>query len=365
MPNITSFEILEDEIKKVGGKPTVLEALWDGDTQGWFLCLYLYTETRLFFNKRIKRHSIGHITLGGDIRVFSGGQRTEALLAKEFGEKAVQQYHLEFYFPSDKEPDDDCPQWNERHLAIKCADCSKLIIPTDSPYLPKDICNNCHLKREQTERVKQEKPCDDGVTMYLSKNDEYENIGYCTDFKDFTIAPFINDKVQMQLTEKPISEVILENTDIIELHEQLEKVLNEKLVNYRKPETDSQMDRFVQTRNVEYNGIEYELAQRFNVEHREISRLISSIKTAQKAISENYCYKIYFKKGLSYRDDSILRLINYGCKGSTDIQTINQHYKNTLTESEVLLTLKKLEQIDCLTLDDDEVSITRTGKNIV
>lgn len=38
MPNITSFEILDSEIQKVSGRPTVLEALWDGDTQGWFFC---------------------------------------------------------------------------------------------------------------------------------------------------------------------------------------------------------------------------------------------------------------------------------------------------------------------------------------
>lgn len=365
MPNITTFEILDSEIKKVGGKPTVLEALWDGDTQGWFLCLYVYTQTGLFFNKKTTRHSLGHITLGGDIRVFSGGQWTEAFLAKEFGKKAIEKYNLEFYFPSSKEPDDDCPKWTDKHLAIKCADCNKLIIPTDSPYLPKDICYNCHLKREQNERVKQEKPCDDGVTMYLSKNGDYENIGYCTHFKDFTIAPFINDKVQNRLTEKSICEVTLENSDIIELSEQLEKELNKKLEHYKKPEIDSQMKRFVQTLKVEYNGIEYELAGRFNADHEEISKLLYSIKTAKKAISENYIYKIYFKKGITYRDDTILRFINYVCKGSTDKQTINQHYKKTLTEIEVLQTLKKLEQLDCLRINNEIVSITTTGKNIV
>lgn len=365
MLNITTFEILDKEIEKLGGKPIVLEALWDGDTQGWFLRLYVYTQTGIFFNTKTTRHSLGHITLGGDIRVFSGGQWTEAILAKEFGEKAIKKYNLEFYFPSDKEPDDDCPKWTDRHLAIKCEDCNKLIIPTDSPYLPKDVCYNCHLRREHNERIKQEEPCDDGVTMYLSKNEEYESIGYCTHFKDFTIAPFINDKVQIRLTEKSISEVILDNTDIIELNEQLEKVLKEKLVNYKKPDIDSKMKRFVQTHKVEYSGIEYELAGRFNIEHEEISKLIYSIKTTQKAISENYIYKIYFKKGISYRDDTVLRFINYVCKGSTDIQAVNNNYKGILTESEVLQTLKKLEQLNCLKIDNEKISITRTGKNIV
>ena len=49
MPNITTFEKLINEIEKIGGKPTVLEALWDGDTKGWFLCLYINIETGYFF----------------------------------------------------------------------------------------------------------------------------------------------------------------------------------------------------------------------------------------------------------------------------------------------------------------------------
>ena len=49
----------------------------------------------------------------------------------------------------------------------------------------------------------------------------------------------------------------------------------------------------------------------------------------------------------------------------TDKQKINQHYKKTLTEIEVLQTLKKLEQLDCLRISNEIISITTTGKNIV
>ncbi|WP_262895323.1 hypothetical protein [Hymenobacter lapidiphilus] len=36
MPDITSFDSLDYALQQVSGKPTVLEALWDGDTQGWY-----------------------------------------------------------------------------------------------------------------------------------------------------------------------------------------------------------------------------------------------------------------------------------------------------------------------------------------
>ena len=149
MSYITSFDNLDAEIQKYK-RPLVLEALWDGDTKGWFLILNLYIKTgKLFWKKQEPKH-LGIVRFGGDIRLFNGEVPAwpEAELTKQWGQLAIEKYDLTFYFPSDKEPDDDCPAWSERHLAIKCADCSKLIIPTDSPYLPKDICYNCHLKRE-------------------------------------------------------------------------------------------------------------------------------------------------------------------------------------------------------------------------
>ncbi|MEM6297775.1 MAG: hypothetical protein AAF740_03700, partial [Bacteroidota bacterium] len=89
---------------------------------------------------------------GGDIRLFQGTvpPYPESKVAQRIGEKLEEKYGLEFFFPSPYDPDNDCPRWTEKHRAVNCEDCNKLIIPTDSPYLPKEICYNCHLKREQT-----------------------------------------------------------------------------------------------------------------------------------------------------------------------------------------------------------------------
>lgn len=72
MPIITSFDVLDSEIKKVAGRPTVLEALWDGDTQGWFLVLNLYSETGKLIWKNEKVQQLGIVSFGGDIRLFTG-----------------------------------------------------------------------------------------------------------------------------------------------------------------------------------------------------------------------------------------------------------------------------------------------------
>ena len=161
MGNIESFTQLTQRIDAVNGIPVVLEALWDGDTSGWYLYLTLYYKRRTWWFKEIiwpqvSKTDLGVISLGGDIRLFNGSVPPwpEAVLGKELGQQASEHYNLTFYFPSE-EPDDDCPAWHQQHRAIACADCGKLIIPSDSIYLPKDICYPCHLRRESNRRENQ------------------------------------------------------------------------------------------------------------------------------------------------------------------------------------------------------------------
>lgn len=139
-----------DKIESLKGKPIAIEAQWDGDTQGWFLMLFVVIKKGFYKFQKTTVHHLGNISKGGDIRIFQGKvpPYPEAILAIEIGEKLKKKYQLEFFFPSPIHPDDDCPRWTEKDKAIHCADCNKLIIPTDSPYLPKDICYNCHLVHE-------------------------------------------------------------------------------------------------------------------------------------------------------------------------------------------------------------------------
>ena len=130
------------------GKPVVLEVLWEGDTHGWYLCITVYKKSIGLFRSKLDEYYLGRIIVGKGIKPSANLRLTEAFLADEYGKKAIAKYGLIFYFPSPDKPDDDCPKWTERHMAIHCGDCEKLIIPTNGPYLPKDICYNCHLKRE-------------------------------------------------------------------------------------------------------------------------------------------------------------------------------------------------------------------------
>jgi hypothetical protein len=359
MDGITTFELLDNNIKQAikqtGGKPTVLEALWDGDTEGWYLLLNLYMDKGQYLR-------LGTV----DPRLFSHEKTypLEATLANKWGWKAVEKYGLTFYFPSDKEPDDDCPSWKDRHLGIQCADCGKLIIPKKSAHLPQDVCYNCHLTREVNEKIRTSAPVD-GVYMYLWKGEVYESIGYATYFKSFNISEFVNEKVQRRMMDDVICMVTLDQQDIIELKEQLQQTIDIKLAAYKIPELDSRREKFATFKTVEYNGHQHKFLIEYNSDRSGIIDYIDSLRTAEKALLEGFVYRIFFKRKFTYREETILRFVKYVSKGAADISAINQRYVGTLSAEEVMDTLRHLEQLNCLSIYMQEARVTPLGNNIV
>ncbi|TWF40325.1 hypothetical protein FHW36_1047 [Chitinophaga polysaccharea] len=365
MAIITTFESLDQQIKKAGGKPVVLEALWSGDTNGWYLSCYLYTVTYPFFFRREHHYFLGQVAVPEGTEYFTNSKLTIEGVAEALGNQAAQKYGLTFYFPAKDGPDDECPAWTERHLGILCQDCGKLILPRKSPYIPQEICYPCHLKREWDESLRKAEPADDGYNLCLLKGDECLKMGYCTKFEAFTIAPFIRDKVQQRITKEIVSIVALDIADILVLKGQLETVLDKLLLAYEKPYIEERMKKFIGTYKVQYQGREYELMDRRNQVHADIASYIYNIETAEKAITEGYTYQFFFKQGITSRDDSVLRFVHYVCKGETIIFNIQQRYVHSLTAEEVSATIGKLVQIGCLTVSGERVSITTLGNCIV
>lgn len=356
MPNITSFEILDEEIKKIPGKPVVLEALWDGDTDGWYLYIDLYTETGRFFWKQTNVTRLGTITLGGDIRLFNGQVPPwpEAVLAKAMGKKAAEKYGLTFYFPSDKEPDDNCPSWTQRHLAINCADCNKLIIPTDSPYLPKEICRNCHSKRKWDEEIKLDKPYKDGIYgTYRTKDSPAE----C---RDHTITDYLK-------TLKALDAAVITfiHDELITIKDSIHNNLKKLTANYKPSNLQGEERKFGAFYTVSFEGKDYEVEIKFGHEHSELYSQVYRYRILEEAVLNGWTYYIHLVEGITHRDDAFLRFIYAVCDGETNIQAINDRYSNLLTTTEVLATLEKLAAHGCINILNETIHITERGKNIL
>ncbi|XZF14173.1 hypothetical protein ACTHGU_20535 [Chitinophagaceae bacterium MMS25-I14] len=361
MANITSFEILDKEISKTGGTPKVLEALWDGDTQGWFLVFSLYYETGTFFNKKMHVVSLGTLTLGDDIRLFDGQVLPwpEAVLAKELGEKAAKKHGLIFYFPSDTEPDDDCPAWTKRHLGIHCADCNKLIILSTSQYLPKDICSNCHSKREQVKKMKQNYQIKDAMFgLYQAANSEQK-------IRDYSLIYYLPELISNREPDKEINIIVFTSEELTMLRDAHYRDIKLQLAHYQKSDWEGEKRKFGLFEMTEFEGKEYELEVRFNSDHKITEALIRRYHTLEKAASEGWTYFLNIAKGITVRDDMFLRFIHYVSKDKATITSLNERYSNVLTPEEITATLNKLRQMGCITMLEDAMYITEHGKNIL
>lgn len=366
MPDITSLDSLARALLQVSGTPKVLEALWDGDTQGWFLHVSVYAEQGVWPLKRTVRHDLGTVVLGTDLRLFNGQVPPwpEVELVKAFVQQTQAKHNLTLYLPSE-EPDDECPRWTERAHARPCADCGKLGIPTDSPYLPKDICYNCHLRREQNARLQQDKAYDEGVKLYVVQDEVYRSLGYATYFEDLTLAPYIDPVLLQGFAPNAIHIVTLAPDALRTIQALLAEALAAKLAVYEPADKDSRKSHFYHFDTIRYQDVTYELEVRWHKQHEEISNLFHSWETMRDALAAEASYQFYFKRGITHRDDALLRYLTYPTPGAKTIDQLVQQYRGVLTEQEVHRTLSKLEAMHCLTLVNGSVSVTQIGRNIV
>ncbi|MEM8534692.1 MAG: hypothetical protein AAGF95_27870 [Chloroflexota bacterium] len=123
-----------------------IEALWDGDTAGWYVCLSAATSDQ-------QSHLLTVLQEGGDLRLFNDQVPPwpEARAAQTLGNELAQQFGVAFYFPSPEHPEDNCPSWWDRDQGYPCRRCQILILQRDDcPW--RGVCYHCHLKEEREQR---------------------------------------------------------------------------------------------------------------------------------------------------------------------------------------------------------------------
>ena len=93
--------------------------------------------------------------------------------------------------------------------------------------------------------------------------------------------------------------------------------------------------------------------------------MISKYNDYEEAKVKGIDHTLYAIKGISKKDDSILRYINYKCKGSVEKEKIVENYFKILTEKEIDNSINKLLENKCLDLVNNKLYITRQGKSII
>jgi hypothetical protein len=97
---------LTARIQALPCRPAAIEALWDGDSEGWMVYLLAVTlEPRAEHHLAIVQH-------GTDIRLFNGEVPPwpEALEASTIGRRLAERFGVPFHFASPEKPD-FAPRW--------------------------------------------------------------------------------------------------------------------------------------------------------------------------------------------------------------------------------------------------------------
>ena len=141
-----------DKLRSLGAPLLAFEALWDGDTEGWHLCLFA-----VVWRPSGKYESVFLQIFeepGGDFRVFKNlvPPWNESEKASALGKVLSAQFAVPFHFPAPDWPELDCAHWWELASSFPCRDCGIPLVQRD-PCPWRGQCYRCHLAAEQARKA--------------------------------------------------------------------------------------------------------------------------------------------------------------------------------------------------------------------
>ena len=159
------MESLEDFLERAThcpGPSEAIEALWDGDSDGWYVRLFLVYREDKPDGTRYHDFYLGDLCEGGgDLRIINGQVPPwpEAERAREVGRELAARLGVPFYFASPDHPENDCPRWWEHDRGRPCRLCGALLLQPDSCQHP-GVCYHCHLDEERAKKEAERTPED-------------------------------------------------------------------------------------------------------------------------------------------------------------------------------------------------------------
>lgn len=358
---------LAREIDARGLRPCAFQALWDGDSRGWFICLETVVADEGPHGPRYRAVPLTFLRLGGDIRLFTGEVPPwpEARLAAELGEALARRHGVPFYFPSPRDPDDDCPNWWDQDRAIHCADCDKLIIPTESPHLPKDICHHCHSAREAMARIRRDEPASpDGVTMLLSTDDGFRRVAYSDKARYLAVPRVALDDPMWAHEARERGELVLAGRDLLPIEARLRAEIKERIERLPPPAAPKKLHAFQEWCTVVFEGRRLELEVRFDSDGRELHSLIEYLDMVRHTIERHATIRLVFRRGMTARGDHLIRRVRGRGPAPTAIALLVGECRGTLDEGEIRAALTGLQEFGYVAVDADEVRLTERGRHV-
>lgn len=345
------------EIIRANGTPIRLEALWDGDTGGWFLCLYLTLRSA---SGAEVREFVTSLRYGSDLRLFNGQVPPwpESHVTRRLGELLEREFGCALWFPSPDQPDDDAPAYADRDRAIRCADCSKLVVPTTSPYLPKEVCYHCHLARERKAMLLAE-PSGDvsnrAITLRVGLG------GFACSVE----APLAALLVELSArTSWPLDldqDQVLGAPWVAAMRQRVREEVTTALSALR-PIQDERHRHFART--LEWEGRPLVLDVQFDDEHRRLADLIVIAENVEAASRSGDAVRVFSNAGVKRRDDCLLRRLRGGDGRASRDSVERQWIEPFGSRDAVRQSIDRLLAVGCLRAEGQELVVTEKGRAI-
>jgi hypothetical protein len=161
-------------LSELRGKHVAIEALWDGDTVGWFLRIAVVTRKSWWrpgpwTTADHYAQPLADLRYGSDLRLMNRQVPPwpEAIVARRAGEQVAGALGLELFIPSPDHPESACPHWWERDSAIPCDTCGTLLCGDRGPNVPPDRCYHCTVEAEIRQELIDDAPVGAGEPTTL------------------------------------------------------------------------------------------------------------------------------------------------------------------------------------------------------
>jgi hypothetical protein len=369
-------------IADLPGKHVAIQALWDGDTEGWFINIELVTAKGGIFpwpKRSFTSHPLTTLRYGGDFRVFSGAALPwlEAAVAERVGTRLAETHRIPFYFPSPQEPDNDCPPWWLRDSFNRCQTCGKSLHrvlqygPPSSRI--RDQCASCEGEAKHRRELLEDAPGSEGnrgvflffpepgtspKTMWLNLGFEDDEVELCDNTR-MAVAKAIDSMLRLRTPAATLSEHIdgiLTAEEIAVMVHWCEGAVDAALSTYKPSGPFSELIGHF-TQSFMWRGLAHSVETYFDEAGNNLFSLVGWHEFFTAGASAGLIY-IVGNGGITQRDVTILA--RYKTAGGFSIPEMHQEF-SMLPADAVNQTLAKLEERGFLICEKGTVRFLAKG----
>lgn len=289
-------------------------------------------------------------------------------------------YNVPFYFPSPDHWDDGCPKWWEQEREVRCGNCGKPIIPSDSEHLSEDLCYNCHLTKSSYDEYAESMKSDslDKDEQYLSLfevvGDSKTQILYRTTVPISNLVLNVFDEYVQNILgwglDEPLKVELLTEDELEAFKSYLEAQIKEELAAENHvdaselKESHSRWYSLWSPKIFVFDGKSYSIFSR-GLLHRRLYELFFALQSVERLIFEKGYYRFCYRNGLRYREGRMIDFLHKSKGNPITLSSLLERFGDVITGDDIIAVLERLIALECVTLEKGGYMLLEKGVDLL